>query len=162
NKQTYDWLLRRMRAMTEATLYIEARKPDGGTRYKIGYAEAFHIVSGFQHVEETGEYRYKLDPRWVQLYARREYSLIDFEARLRIGRGQDMAKALQRLIATSDEVPQRYALDWLKDKMRYEGRMRDFREALTRACAELERLEIIARWKIERSTRGNEQLAIWR
>lgn len=161
-KQQYEWLLRRMRAMTEATLYIEARKPDGGTRYKIGYAEAFHIVSNFQHVEETGEYRYKLDPRWVQLYARREYSLIDFEARLRIGRGQDMAKALQRLIATSDESPQRYALDWLKSKMQYEGRMRDFRDALARACAELERLEIIVRWRIEDSTRGKPQLAVWR
>lgn len=161
-KQQYEWLLRRMRAMTEATLYIEARKPDGGTRYKIGYAEAFHIVSGFQYIEETGEYRYKLDPRWVQLYARREYALIDFDARLKIGRGQDMAKTLQRLIATSDESPQRYALDWLKSKMQYEGRMRDFREALARACAELERLEIIVRWRIEDSTRGKPQLAVWR
>lgn len=161
-KQQYEWLLRRMRAMTEATLYIEARKPDGGTRYKIGYAEAFHIVSDFQYIEETGEYRYKLDPRWVQLYARREYALIDFDARLKIGRGQDMAKTLQRLIATSDESPQRYALDWLKSKMQYEGRMRDFREALARACAELERLEIIVRWRIEDSTRGKPQLAVWR
>ena len=161
NKQTYDWLLRRMRAMTEATLYIEARKPDGGTRYKIGYAEAFHIVSGFQYIEETGEYRYKLDPRWVQLYARREYSLIDFEARLRIGRGQDMAKMLQRLIATSDESPQRYALDWLKSKAEYTGRTRDFRDALLRACDELERLEIIARARIEDSTRGKPQLVLW-
>ena len=161
NKQTYDWLLRRMRAMTEATLYIEARKPDGGTRYKIGYAEAFHIVSGFQYIEETGEYRYKLDPRWVQLYARREYSLIDFEARLRIGRGQDMAKMLQRLIATSDESPQRYALDWLKSKMEYSSPMRKFREALAVACTELERLEIIAAHKIEDSTKGKPQLALW-
>lgn len=161
-KQQYEWLLRRMRAMTEATLYIEARKPDGGTRYKIGYAEAFHIVSGFQYIEETGEYRYKLDPRWAQLYARREYALIDFDARLKIGRGQDMAKTLQRLIATSDESPQRYALDWLKSKMQYEGRMRDFREALARACAELERLEIIVRWRIEDSTRGKPQLVLWR
>ena len=162
NKQTYDWLLRRMRAMTEATLYIEARKPDGGTRYKIGYAEAFHIVSGFQYVEEPGEYRYKLDPRWVQMYARREYSLLSFEARLRIGRGQDMAKTLQRLLSTSADPVQRYALGWLRDKMQYSGRMRDFRYALERACDELERLGIIARSMIEDSTRGKPQLAVWR
>jgi len=162
NKQTYDWLLRRMRAMTEATLYIEARKPDGGTRYKIGYAEAFHIVSGFQYVEEPGEYRYKLDPRWIKMFSNREYSLMDFDRRLQIGRGQDMAKALQRLIATSDEVPQRYGLEWLKDKMQYSGRMRDFRDALERACDELERLGIIARSMIEDSTRGKPQLAVWR
>ena len=161
NKQTYEWLLRRMRAMTEATLYIETRKPDGSTRYKIGYAEAFHIISGFQYVEESGEYRYRIDPRWIELYARKEYALLDFEARLRIGRGQDMAKMLQRLIATSDESPQRYALDWLKSKAEYTGRTRDFRDALLRACDELERLEIIARARIEDSTRGKPQLVLW-
>lgn len=161
NKQTYDWLLRRMRAMTEATLYIETRKPDGSTRYKIGHAEAFHILSGFQYIDESGEYRYRLDPRWVQLYARSEYALIDFEARLKIGRGQDMAKMLQRLIATSDESPQRYALDWLKAKAEYTGRMRDFKDAIMRAVDELVRHEIVTRGRIETSTRRKLQLVLW-
>lgn len=160
-KHDYEWLLRRMRAMTEATLYIETRKPDGSTRYKIGYAEAFHILSGFQHVEDTGEYRYRIDPRWVQLYARKEYALIAFEARLKIGRGHDMAKTLQRLVATSSDPVQRYALDWLRGKMEYASPMRKFREALTAACKELERLEIITAHKIEDSTRGKPQLVLW-
>jgi hypothetical protein len=56
---------------------------------------------------------------------------------------------------------QRYALDWLKSKLEYSGRMRDFRDALMRACAELERLEIIARARIEQSTRARAQLAVW-
>jgi hypothetical protein len=36
---------------------------------------------------------------------------------MQIGRGQDMAKALQRLVATSADSVQRYGLDWLKRKL---------------------------------------------
>jgi hypothetical protein len=57
---------------------------------------------------------------------------------------------------------QRYALDWLKGKMEYNGRMRDFRDSITRAVHELERLEIIANGRIEDSTKGLSQLALWR
>jgi len=160
-KHDYDWLHRRMKALTESTLFLEAKKPDGSTRYSIGKTVSFRIVSGFVYDDETESYSYTLDPRWVQMFANREYSLIDFERRLMIGRGQDMAKSLQRLLATSADPVQRYALDWLKSKMEYSGRMRDFRDALMRACAELERLEIIARARIEQSTRGKEQLAVW-
>jgi hypothetical protein len=159
--QHYDWLHRRIKALTEATLFLEAKKPDGSTRYAIGKTVSFRIVSSFVYDDETESYSYTLDPRWVQMFANHEYSLIDFERRLMIARGQDMAKALQRLVATSSDPVQRYALDWLKDKMSYDGRMRDFRESLMRACAELERLEIIARARIEQSTRGNSQLAVW-
>lgn len=160
-KAQYEWLHRRMRAMTESTLYIEARKPDGATRYKIGHAEAFHCISGFQYSDDDETYRYRLDPRWVTLFGRSEYALIDFDARLLIRRGQDMAKTLQRLIATSDETPQRYALDWLKEKMEYAGRMRDFRDALVRAVAELERIELVSKGRVEDSTRGKPQLVLW-
>jgi hypothetical protein len=70
-----------------------------------------------------------------------------------------MAKTLQRLVATSADQVQRYALDWLKDKMEYAGRMRDFRDAITRAVNELERLEI-ASGRIEDSTKGKPQLVL--
>jgi hypothetical protein len=160
-KHDYDWLHRRIKALTEATLFLEAKKPDGSTRYSIGKTVSFRIVSGFVYDDETESYTYTLDPRWVQMFSNREYSLIDFERRLMIGRGQDMAKALQRLVATSADPVQRYALDWLKSKLEYSGRMRDFRDALMRACAELERLNIIARARIEQSTRARAQLAVW-
>jgi hypothetical protein len=160
-KHDYEWLHRRIKALTEATLFLEAKKPDGSTRYSIGKTVSFRIVSSFVYDDETESYTYTLDPRWVQMFGNREYSLLDFERRLMIARGQDMAKALQRLVATSRDLLQRYALDWLKDKMSYAGRMRDFREALMRACAELERLEIIDRARIEQSTRGKQQLAVW-
>jgi hypothetical protein len=160
-KQQYEWLHRRIKALTEATLFLEAKRPDGSIRYSIGKTVSFRIVSSFVYDDKTESYIYTLDPRWVQMFGNREYALIDWDKRLQIGRGQDMAKALQRLFATSSDPIQRYALDWLKDKLEYSGRMRDFRESLLRACAELERLDIIARARIEQSTRGKAQLAVW-
>lgn len=160
-KHDYDWLHRRVKALTEATLFLEARKPDGSTRYSIGRTVAFRIISGFTYDDKTETYTYTLDPRWVQMFGNREYSLIDWDKRMQIGRGQDMAKTLQRLVATSADRVQRYALEWLKAKMEYTGRMRDFRDAINRAAREMERLEIILKGRIEGSTRGKEQLSMW-
>jgi len=159
-KHDYEWLHRRMKALTAATLFIEAKKPDGSMKYRIGTTKAFHILADFDYDETTETYSYKLDPRWQTMFGNREYALLDWKKRLQIGRGQDMAKALQRLVATSSDPEQRYSLDWLKDKMQYTGRPRDFRAAVVRAARELERLEIIAGSEIETSTKGREQLSI--
>lgn len=160
-KTQYDWLHRRMKALTVATLFIEAHRADGSTKYRIGHTEAFHIVQSFRYDADAESYTFTLDPRWAVLFGNREYALLDWKKRLQIGRGQDMAKTLQRLLATSANPVQRYGLDWLKSKMQYGGRMRDFREALERAMHELERLEISTAWKLERSTKGKEQLTVW-
>ncbi len=157
---SYEWLHRTMKAFAKATLIIEAKKPDGLVRYHIGKTETFHILS-FKYDDETEVYSYVLDPRWKTMFGNKEYALIDWEKRLKIGRGQDMAKTLQRLIATSKDSTQRYALDWLKRKMQYESPTRKFKEALEHAADELARLEIIVCAKVERSTRGHEQLTIW-
>jgi hypothetical protein len=160
-KHDYDWLYRRMKALTEATLFIEARKPDGSAKYRIGHAEVFHIVQQFHYDPDAKNYTYTLDSRWVALFGNREYALLDWAKRLQIGRGQDMAKALQRLIATSSDQVQRYGLDLLKRKFEYRGRLRDFKASIERATRELERLCIVASGRIERSTKHKEQLAIW-
>lgn len=159
-KHDYEWLHRRIKALTEATLFLEARKPDGSTRYSIGKTISFRIIASFSYDDEAETYSYSLDPRWVQMFGNREYSLISWDKRMQIKRGQEMAKTLQRLLATSADPVQRYALNWLKNKMEYGGRMRDFREALTRALRELERLEIIVRGCIEDSTKGKQQLVL--
>lgn len=157
----YDWLHRRMKALTVATLFIESRKQDGTVKFRVGDIEAFHIVQSFRYDEASETYSFMLDPRWAQLFSNREFALIDWGKRLQIRRGQDMAKAFQRLVATSSDRIQRYALDWLKDKMQYAGRCRDFRGALERAMHELQRVELVTTWKIERSTKGKEQLVMW-
>lgn len=156
----YDWLYRSMKRLREGVLFLEARKPDGSTRYTVGKMESFNVLKDLSYDGDSETYTYTLDPRWVVMFGNREYSLVDWDKRMQIGRGLDMAKTLQRLLATSSNPIQRYALDGLKAQMEYTGRMRDFRDALMRAVAELERLEIIARGKIEDSTKGKAQLVL--
>jgi len=160
SKQSYQWMHRRIKSMTEATLFLEARKPNGKAKYKIGSTKSFRIISSFEYNEENENYGYILDPRWVVIYSNKEYSLIDWDKRLQIGSRQDMAKTLQRLIATSSDNTQRYSLQWLKEKMEYSSPIRKFKEALASACNELKRVEIIINWKIEDSKQGQEQLML--
>jgi len=157
----YQWLYRSMKRLREGTLFLEAKKPDGSTRYKIGRMESFSVLKDLSYDDDSESYTYALDPRWVIIFGNKEYSLIDWDKRMQIGRGLDMAKTLQRLVATSADPVQRYALDGLKAQMEYTGRARDFRVALGRAVGELERLEIIAKGSIEPSTKGTEQLVLW-
>ncbi|EOY6418850.1 hypothetical protein N0531_22555 [Pseudomonas aeruginosa] len=157
----YDWLYRSMKRLREGILFLEARKRDGSTRYTVGKMESFNVLKSLNYDGGSETYTYILDPRWVVMFGNREYSLIDWDKRMQIGRGLDMAKTLQRLIATSADPVQRYGLDRLKTQMEYASPMRKFKESLTSACAELERLEIITTHKIEESTRGKPQLALW-
>ena len=159
--QAYKWLHRTMQDLAFAMLVIEVTKADGKPKLSIGKTRALHLIAGFDYDEDSEEYTLTIDPRWHAMYGNREFALIDWEKRREFGRNQDMAKTLQRLVATSSSPVQRYALDWLKGKMEYSGRQRDFRDALARACAELERLEIITAHKIEDSTKGKPQLALW-
>lgn len=157
----YDWLYRSMKRLREGTLFLEARKPDGSTRYTVGKMESFNVVKDLNYDGDSETYTYVLDPRWVVMFGNREYSLIDWDKRMQIGRGQNMAKTLQRLVATSSNVVQHYALDDLKDKMQYASPVRKFKEALEAAVHEIVRLEIIAKGRIEKSTKGKEQLTLW-
>lgn len=157
----YEWLHRSMKRIREGTLFLEAKKPDGSTRYSIGRMESFSVLKELSYDDRNETYTYMLDPRWVVMFGNREYALLDWDKRMQIGRGLDMAKTLQRLIATSSDPVQRYALERLKAQMGYTGRMRDFRDALNRAVCELERLEIIASGDIKESSRGQPQLVMW-
>jgi len=157
----YKWLHRTMQDLSFAMLVIEVTKADGKPKLSIGKTRALHLITGFDYDDETEAYTLTIDPRWHIMYDNREFALIDWEKRLAFGRGQDMAKTLQRLVATSSAPVQRYALDWLRAKMEYSSPMRKFREALGAACAELERLQIISNHKIEDSTKGKVQLALW-
>lgn len=156
----YEWLHRSMKRLREGTLFLEAKKPDGSTRYSIGKMESFSVLKDLSYDDESEAYTYTLDPRWVVMFSNREYSLLDWDKRMQIGRGLDMAKTLQRRVATSSDPVQRYALDDLKNSMRYAGRLRDFRDALTRAVQELERLGIVAKGHIEDNKKGAPQLVL--
>ena len=158
--QNYQWLHRTMQDLTLAMLVIEVKTGEK-RKLAIGKTRALHLIAGFDYDDASEEYTLTIDPRWHAMYGNREFALIDWEKRLEFGRNQDMAKTLQRLIAASSDPVQRYALDWLKAKMEYASPMRKFREALGAACKELERLEIVAAWRIEDSTKGKKQLSLW-
>lgn len=158
--QNYKWLHRTMGELAFAMLVIEVTRKDGKPKLAIGRTRALHLIAGFDYDDKTETYTLTIDPRWHAMYGNREFALIDWEKRLEFGRGQDMAKTLQRLLATSSNPVQRYALDWLKAKMEYASPMRKFRESLTAACKELERLEIITSHRIEDSTKGQPQLTL--
>src|SRR3546814_196071 len=119
------------------------------------------MIEGFDYDDHTEAYTLRIDPRWHAMYCNREFALIDWDKRREFGRNQDMAKTLQRLVATSSDRVQRYALDGLKAKMEYTSPLRKFRDALGLACTELRRLEIITAHKIEDSSKGKQQLALW-
>lgn len=160
-KFEYDWLHRTMLALSFAMLVIEVVTKDGQPKLAIGKTRAMHMIEGFDYDDNVEAYTLRIDPRWRDMYSNREFALIDWDKRLLFGPHQDMAKALQRLVATSSDHEQRFALDWLKSKLEYTGRLRDFRDALKKAMLEMERLEIVCDGRIETSTRGNEQ-SFWR
>jgi len=161
-KWEYDWLKRSMRSLTAATLVIEAGKPDGKGGYRLGFERSFHLIEWFDYDDDAQQYMVKIDPRWQRVYGSKEFALVDWHKRMQIGQGMDMAKALQRLIATSSDATQRYALDWLKAKFEYTSPMRKFKTSLMAAVKELERLAILLSGEIERNSRNKDQLVLTR
>lgn len=157
--ENYKWLHRTMEALSFAMLVMEVKK-DGKTKFHVGKTRAIHMIEGFDYDDKAETYTLRIDPRWRVMYGNREYALIDWEKRMQFGANQQMAKALQRLVATSSDPVQRHSLNYLKEKMEYSSPMRKFKAALSSAMRELERLEIIAGGRIEVSTKGEEQ-AVW-
>lgn len=158
--ENYKWLHRAMEDLAFAMLVIEVTK-DGKPKLAIGKTRALHMIEGFDYDDEAETYTLRIDPRWRGMYGNREFALIDWDKRMQFGQHQNMAKAIQRLLAASSDRQQPFAVDWLKRKLEYSGRLRDFTDALEKAMRELERLEIVASWKIGRNTKGKEQLTVW-
>ncbi|MCY1350888.1 hypothetical protein D9M68_557880 [compost metagenome] len=155
----YQWLHRTMEALTFAMLIVEVTK-QGTPKLEVGRSESLHMLDKFAYDPVRECYTVCVDPRWKLLYSNREFSLIDWDKRLQIRKGQDMAKALQRLVATSDEAVQRFPLAWLKERLQYFSPVRKFRASLLAAMRELERVEVIVAGRIETNSKGEEQ-AVW-
>jgi hypothetical protein len=161
--RSYQWLYAGVTSLSKFTISIIAKKSNGVVKYSIGKNESSRVMQmlgGFDYDEKTGQYSLVVDPRWKLMFGNREYALVDWEKRLQISQGLDLAKSIQRLVATSDDKIQRFSLEYLKGRAQSEGRMRDFKESLLKAMQELERLNIISHSKIELSTKGVEQ-ATW-
>lgn len=158
-KHDYQWLRRRLEALAAATLYIEIKREDV-ILYQVGHDKVFCLIQHLNCLDGSGVCTYTLDPRWAVLFSNRNYALIDWEKRRQIKRGNDMAKALQLLFATSRNRRQPFELDKLKAKMRYASPMGKFRLSLMAGVSELERLGVITEGQIEKNSKGNEQLTV--
>lgn len=155
----YVWLHKAFERLAFAMVTIETDK------YKIGgtvETEVFHLIQSFHHKPREDSYRVSLDPRIHKLFSNKEFSLIDWQKRMQICRRTDMAKYMQRLIATDRAAIQRYALVDIKERMVYESPMNKFKEAISEALEELVRVGIITSSKFEESTRGREQVKLVR
>ncbi len=128
--------------------------------YRIGKIKAFHIISNLEYDKQSGNYSYVLDPDWLKLFSNKECSRIDWDKRMQIRRRLNIAKALQRLIATDSSKVQRYRIDELKKKFVCNGRLNDFLISLNKNINEPKRLKIVQSWKIEDSSRGHLQLTL--
>lgn len=149
----YKWLKRSIEALMAAMLKIET-SVNGKAKLNIGKDGALHFIDSFDYDDKVNSYIFRIDPRWADMYNNSEYALIDWKKRMSIKRAQHMAKTLQRLVATSSDPVQRHQIKWLKDKLKYDGRMDAFQKALTRTMNELERVGIISNSRIELSTKG--------
>ena len=159
-KTDYEWVKRRITALTQSTISLEARRSDGTIKYRLGWLSKMHVVDTFIYDNAEKTFKFKLDARWAEMFSNQEFGRIDWGKRMQIRRGQDMAKTLQRLLATSSDGVQRYQLAWLKKKMQYTSPMRKFRVALMAAYKELERVEVICNGCIEKSSKGEMQLTL--
>lgn len=112
----YVWLHQSMKRLREATLFLEVRKQDGSFNYAVGKMVSFNILRDVSFDGGNETYMYTLDPRWVLMFGNHEYSLLDWRKRMQIRRGLDMAKTLQRLLATSADLFS--ALRWMISKHR--------------------------------------------
>lgn len=90
----YDWLYRSMKRLREGTLFLEAKKSNGATRYRVGKMESFSILKDLSYNDENEKYTYTLDPRWVVMFGNREYSLLNWNKRMQIKRGLDVTNCI--------------------------------------------------------------------
>lgn len=167
-KTQYEWLNESMHRLAFAMLTMTVRRKDGSVKTQVGERPArgkeelcFHLVQSWRLDEDDNIYELTMDKQLLKFFTGREYGFLDWKKRLAItGRGTDLAKSLQRLLASSASIEQKYSLEFLKGRAKSDGRMRDFRAILEKALQELKQLGIIAGWRIEISTHGEEQAVI--
>ncbi|CRI74327.1 Uncharacterised protein [Chlamydia trachomatis] len=168
-KTGYDWLEQSMKRLAFAMLTMIVRRKNGSIKMQVGEPPiegqeelCFHLVGDWKMNKKTNSYELTMSPTLMAFFRGKEYALLDWRKRLAItGRGQDLAKAIQRLVATSNNSVQTYTLKWLKAKMSYTGKEWNFKQHLVRACQELVRVDVIKRYDIADNTHGQEQLTIY-
>jgi hypothetical protein len=55
----YDWLYKSMKRLREGVLFLEARKPDGSTRYSVGKMQSFNVLKELDYDDENETFMYR-------------------------------------------------------------------------------------------------------
>ncbi|MGD9212397.1 MAG: plasmid replication initiator TrfA [Desulfobacteraceae bacterium] len=138
---SYQWLDKAIDRIKTTNLSIETSK------YKV----SFNLIDSFVRNKETGEYWMTINPDVVKLFDRQEFSLIDWDRRKQISRGNQLAKWLQTYVASHQAgKPHSIEIKKIKKWSGNEGQFKVFKARnLPAALKELERLNIIQDWKIK-------------
>jgi len=139
---SYQWLDDSLHRLVVATIRIETKR----------YRSTFGLLDGYDLDKKTGEYWLSISPKAKAAFERHDTTHIDWELRLRIARGQQMAKWLQAYVCGHTKGQQHtIGIDYLYEWSGTTGRLRDFRGCnLPKALKELGRLGIIERARIRR------------
>lgn len=158
----YKFLDQTINTLLNATLAIENLTRDGQLIYSVGHDSPLHMLSGVGIETKTDTLIVVIDPRWKKIFGECEYSIIDWHKRMRIRKGQDIAKAIQRIVCASSNTVQRLKLSDLKQLLHFSSPMNKFRKSLDEAARELLRVEIIEDWDFDYLKSGEECLEIKR
>lgn len=137
-KSQYDWLDEVMHRLKSGVLTLNTKR----------FMGEVSLINYWGRDNVTGEYEMTLDKRIIGMFSGQEYGLIDWKKRLRIEKRVDLSKWMQTYIASHARGQHSIGLRYLKEWSSYNSPLRKFREAMSEALQELERLEIIANAKI--------------
>ena len=138
----YRWLDDSLYRLVDATISIETKR----------YRAVFGLIDSYGVDEKTGEYWLSFSPKAKAAFDGRDTTYIDWERRLQIGRGQQLAKWLQNYVCGHKRGRQHTRnLPALYEWSGGVGRLRDFRSTgLPRALKELGRLDVITGGRIRK------------
>lgn len=132
--KNYAWLTSVFKRLNGARIHVESE------RYKVNVT----LVSKTIEDKLSGRFQAVLDPDIIKIFSGNEYTIVDWEKRKMLERRVDLAKWLQNFICSNEKGLQRNSLANLKEWAGYSSPMRKFREALTEALEELERVGVIS------------------
>jgi hypothetical protein len=132
-KSAYDWLDQSFQRLTTGTFHIRTKR----------YRAHLSLVSDWTQDDETGQWEFTIGGKIRALFQNNEYSFIDLAKRRQIAHRVDLAKWLHCYAATHEPGLHRVSVENLRKWCGYISPIRKFRQALSEALAELERIEIV-------------------
>lgn len=130
----YVWLREVIERLRDAKIVIES------DRYKF----TGNLIREILEDKQDRQIAITLSPTIVRMFSGSEYALIDWEKRMQLKKRINLSKWLQNFICSHERGTQRHSLENLRAWFGYSSPLRKFREAMTEAMSELDRVGIIS------------------